>query len=130
LDPILTSMRVGVAPLRFGAGIKGKVTVTIGAGIPCVCTGIAAEGMHLQDGVHTLIADNAQAFADAVVKVYTDAGLWARLSADGKALISREFSDTANRASFVAALHHAGVLPIAPTGSTSSAPHPEALREL
>ena len=112
LDPILTSMRLGVAPLRFGAGIKHKVAVTIGAGIPCVCTGIAAEGMHLQDGVHTLIADTAETFADAVVRVYTDAELWARLSVDGKALVGREFSDTANRGSLVAVLNDARALPI------------------
>jgi GT2 family glycosyltransferase/glycosyltransferase involved in cell wall biosynthesis/SAM-dependent methyltransferase len=112
LNPILNSMRVGVAPLRFGAGIKGKVTMTVGAGIPCVCTGIASEGMHLQDGVHTLVADTAQDFSDAVVRAYTDAGLWARLSADGKALISREFSSAANRASFFVVLNDARALPI------------------
>jgi GT2 family glycosyltransferase len=112
LDPILSTMRVGVAPLRFGAGIKGKITMTMGAGIPCVCTSIAAEGMHLQNGVHALIADTAQDFADAVVRVYTDPGLWWCLSTDGKALICREFSDTANRASFFAALNDARALPI------------------
>jgi GT2 family glycosyltransferase/glycosyltransferase involved in cell wall biosynthesis len=112
LDPILSTMRMGVAPLRFGAGIKGKITMTMGAGIPCVCTGIAAEGMHLQNGVHTLIADTAQDFADAVVKLHTDPELWSRLSTDGKALIRREFSDTANRACFIAALNDAHALPI------------------
>jgi GT2 family glycosyltransferase/glycosyltransferase involved in cell wall biosynthesis len=112
LDPILTTMRVGVAPLRYGAGIKGKVTVTMGAGIPCVCTSIATEGMQIRDGVHTLVADTAEAFADAVVRVYTDPPLWGRLSADGKALISRGFSDSANRTSFFAALNAARALPI------------------
>jgi GT2 family glycosyltransferase/glycosyltransferase involved in cell wall biosynthesis len=112
LDPILSTMRVGVAPLRFGAGIKGKITMTLGAGIPCVCTGIAAEGMYLQDGVHTLIADDAQSFADAVVKIYTGAEFWTRLSTDGKALINRVFSDNANRSSFIATLNDSRALSI------------------
>src|SRR5262249_5031728 len=62
LDSILETMRVGVAPLLYGAGVKGKVAMTMGAGIPCVCTDIAAEGMRMQDRVHTLVANEPHAF--------------------------------------------------------------------
>ena len=60
LDPLLGMFRLGVAPLLFGAGIKGKVALTMGAGIPCVCTEIAAEGMGIENGIHTFIADEPQ----------------------------------------------------------------------
>ena len=112
LDSILETMRVGVAPLLYGAGIKGKVAMTMGAGIPCVCTDIAAEGMDMQDDVHTMIANEAHAFADAVVKLYCDEALWNRLSQNGQRLIAGMFSEAANRSSLLAVLNAADVLPV------------------
>lgn len=112
LEPALQTLRVGVAPLLFGAGIKGKVGMTLGAGIPCVCTPIAAEGMGIVDGVHSLIASDARSFADAVVIAYTDAGLWHRLSTNGQALVRRHFSDEANRSSLLRLLDDAEALPL------------------
>jgi glycosyltransferase involved in cell wall biosynthesis len=112
LNPILESMRLGVAPLRYGAGIKGKVAVTMGAGVPCVCTSIAVEGMGIVDGAHARVADDPRSFADAVVSLYTDETLWMRLSSNGRALVQDQFSDPANRAAFLAALNDARALPI------------------
>jgi GT2 family glycosyltransferase/FMN phosphatase YigB (HAD superfamily)/glycosyltransferase involved in cell wall biosynthesis len=110
LDPLLGMFRLGVAPLRYGAGIKGKVATTMGAGIPCVCTGIAAEGMGIEDGVHALVADEPEKFAEAIVSLYTDAALWARLSQTGQALVREQFGDEANRAALIRVLDNAGVL--------------------
>jgi hypothetical protein len=112
LDSILETMRVGVAPLLYGAGIKGKVAMTMGAGIPCVCTDIAAEGMYMQDHVHTIVANETHAFADAVVTLYSDEALWNRLSQNGQRLITRKFSEAANRSSLLAVLNAADVLPV------------------
>jgi GT2 family glycosyltransferase/glycosyltransferase involved in cell wall biosynthesis len=112
LQPLMSTMRVGVAPLLFGAGIKGKVAVTMGAGIPCVCTGIASEGMHLGDHVHTLIADEPHAFADAVLTLYRDEALWNRLSQNGQQLVMRRFGEGANRSSLLGVLDVARVLPV------------------
>src|SRR5262249_19768823 len=106
------TMRVGVAPLLFGAGIRGKVAMTMGAGIPCVCTDIASEGMHLRDHVHTLIANEPHACADAVVTLYRDEPLWNRLSHTGQQLTTRTFGEAANRSSLLAVLNGARVLPI------------------
>jgi GT2 family glycosyltransferase/glycosyltransferase involved in cell wall biosynthesis len=112
LDSVLKTMRVGVAPLLYGAGIKGKVAMTMGAGIPCVCTDIAAEGMYMQDHLHTMIANEAHTFTDAVVKLYSDEAFWNRLSQNGKRLITGMFSEAANRSSLLAVLNAADVLPI------------------
>ena len=97
LAPAMDSMRLAVAPLRYGAGVKGKVNLSMAHGQPVVATACAVEGMHLQDGVDVLVADEAQAFADAVVRLYEDEALWTRLSASGLDNVTRHFSLDAAR---------------------------------
>jgi len=85
LNPMLDKMRVSVAPLRYGAGIKGKIGTAMAAGLPVVATSLAAEGMSLEHEENILIADSAEAFANAVVRLYEDESLWNKLSRDGLA---------------------------------------------
>ena len=92
IDPYFRGCRVSVAPLRYGAGVKGKVNLAMGYGLPVVATTPATEGMHLVDGEDVLVADDAPAFADAVRRVYDDRALWERLSAGGRANVARHFS--------------------------------------
>src|SRR3546814_1900450 len=75
--------RVAVAPLRYGAGVKGKVNLSMAHGQPVVSTPCAVEGMHLRDGHDVLVADDAAAFADAVVRLHEDEALWTTLSRNG-----------------------------------------------
>lgn len=93
--PFLDAARVSVAPLRYGAGMKGKVGEALGRGIPVVTTSIGAEGMGLVDGEHVLVADAPQAFAEQVLRLYRDAELWERLSAAGRALLDRRYGPEA-----------------------------------
>ena len=72
--------RVFVAPLRFGAGIKGKVGHALSYGLPVVATGIAAEGFGFESGRDCLIANAANGFADAVWRLYSDEKLWTTIS--------------------------------------------------
>jgi GT2 family glycosyltransferase/glycosyltransferase involved in cell wall biosynthesis len=97
LGPDLASCRISVAPIRVGAGVKGKVNLSLAHGLPCVMTTVAAEGMHLTDGVDAMIADEPQQFADAITRVYTDRQLWCTLSAGGIRNIERYFSFAAAR---------------------------------
>jgi len=127
LESILSSYRLTVAPLRYGAGIKGKLAMTMGAGIPCVCTSIAAEGMHIESGVHGEVADDAQEFADAVVRLYSDPDLWAKLSANGRTLIAENFSSDANRASLLSLLNEARALSLSMFTDYCKARPPRAL---
>lgn len=112
LEPVLQGYRVGVAPLLFGAGIKGKVAMTLGAGIPCVGTRIAAEGMGIQSGVHSIIEDEPDKFAAAVVALYQDEALWQRLSRNGQALVEERFGEVANRSALLRVLNDARGLPL------------------
>lgn len=72
--------RVFVAPLRFGAGIKGKIGQALSFALPCVITDIAAEGFGLESERDCLIANDAQAFATAMLRLLSDRGLWERIS--------------------------------------------------
>ncbi len=74
--PIFDNARVSVAPLRFGAGVKGKVNQSMSFGVPTIVTSIAAEGMYLTDELDAMIADVPERFADAVVRLWTSSELW------------------------------------------------------
>jgi len=93
--PWMDGARVGVAPLRYGAGVKGKVNLSMAHGQPVVATSCAVEGMHLHDGVDVAVADDAAAFADAVVALYQDRERWDRQARAGLENILRHFSPDA-----------------------------------
>jgi glycosyltransferase involved in cell wall biosynthesis len=92
LDPLLDAARISIAPLRYGAGVKGKVNQAMACGLPVVATSAAAEGMNVHDGADLLIADSAEAFADAVIRLYNDEILWNHLVEGGKRSIEANFS--------------------------------------
>jgi glycosyltransferase involved in cell wall biosynthesis len=95
--PYLDAARVSVAPLRFGAGMKGKVGEALAAGLPVVTTPIGAEGMGLEDGVHVLIADTAADLAASIIRLHSDAELWSRLSEGGRMVVERRYGVDAAR---------------------------------
>ncbi len=90
--PYLASAWVSVAPLRFGAGMKGKVGEALAAGLPVVTTGFGAQGYMLNNGRSALIVDSSQGFADAVIALLGDAALRKRLGCQGKEIIRGHFS--------------------------------------
>ena len=92
LDPYMDGVRVAVAPLRFGAGVKGKVNLSMAHGQPVVATPCAVEGMHLRDGVDVSVAADAEAFATAVVALYGDRARWERQARAGLENVARHFS--------------------------------------
>ena len=97
IAPYMDGARISLAPLRYGAGVKGKVNLSMAHGQPVVATTCAVEGMHLRAGVDVLVADDAQGFADAVVRLYGDEGLWNTLSGNGLDNVARHFSLDAGR---------------------------------
>jgi O-antigen biosynthesis protein len=95
LQPLLDGSRLMLAPLRYGAGMKGKVTQCLAAGLPVVTTSIGAEGLLSQGGEDEpneqealLIADAPRDLAAHAVRLYSDSDLWRRLSSSGQELIS------------------------------------------
>jgi len=99
VTPYLNGCRVSIAPLRYGAGVKGKVNSAMSHGLPVVATSTSVEGMHLKNEEDVLVADDPVAFADAIVRAYRDETLWRRLSDGGVDNIRRHFSrDVARKA--------------------------------
>jgi GT2 family glycosyltransferase/SAM-dependent methyltransferase len=92
LQPLLDGARLMVAPLRYGAGMKGKVTQSLGAGLPVVTTPTGAEGLGAEDGAELLIGCEAAQLAEQVVRACTDDELWRRLSARGQDVVRRTAS--------------------------------------
>jgi len=92
LDPWLRGALASMAPLRFGAGVKGKINMSMSYGLPVIGTTTAVEGMHLSDGVDVLVADDANAFADAYARLRRDEALWSSLSRHGLHNVQEHFS--------------------------------------
>jgi GT2 family glycosyltransferase/glycosyltransferase involved in cell wall biosynthesis len=90
--PFFTGCRLSIAPLRYGAGVKGKVNLAMSYGLPVVATPAAVEGMYLVPGEDVMVAADAEQFASAIERVYCDEDLWRRLSAAGLENIRRHFS--------------------------------------
>lgn len=95
---VLEKARVQLAPLQFGAGIKGKLAESMSTGTPSVTTGIGAEGMHGEFAWNGAIADNASDFAAAAVSLYSDKALWDEARQRGVALINKRYSKQVHHA--------------------------------
>ena len=83
LRQIMDRCRLSVVPLRYGAGTKGKLAMSLAYGLPAVTTSIGAEGMGLVKGEAVHIADDPADFARCVVELYRDANGWAHMSQAG-----------------------------------------------
>lgn len=92
LAPWLDGCLASLAPLRFGAGVKGKINMSMSYGMPVIATTMAVEGMHLTDGDDVLIADEPQAFAQAFLRLQRDPSIWQRISEHGIENIRKHFS--------------------------------------
>ncbi|MFM7885023.1 MAG: glycosyltransferase [Microcystis panniformis] len=89
VEPYFQKSRIFVAPLRFGAGMKGKIGQSLSLGLPTITTRIGAEGMGLIDHQDVLIADTAEEFAQAVIELYDNRELWQKLADNSLETIKR-----------------------------------------
>ena len=98
ITPYLDGCRLAVAPLRYGAGVKGKVNMSMSYGQPVIGTTVAVEGMHLRLGEDVLVGDQPEQMAEAIVRAYRDEALWNQLSQNGLINVERHFGFAAARA--------------------------------
>jgi glycosyltransferase involved in cell wall biosynthesis len=80
IEPYLERARVAVVPLRYGAGVKGKVVQSMMAYTPVVTTPVGAEGLELTQGEHALIGSDASDIAAGMTRLLTDDALWERVA--------------------------------------------------
>ncbi len=92
LRALLQKTKVFVAPLRYGAGVKGKIGQAIEFGLPVVSTSIGAEGMRLVDGKSCMVADSEKGFAKAVVELYNDKNAWDTVQHNARKTLTVNFS--------------------------------------
>lgn len=103
---LLKRARVNLAPLRFGAGIKGKISDGWACGTPCVTTRIGIEGMLPPKLIAEadFIADDESHFASQAVKLHEDAAAWKRASNLGERALLDFFSAEKNEAELLQAI--------------------------
>ena len=90
-------VRLSVAPLRFGAGVKGKVNQSMAFGVPVIATSVAVEGMDLRDHLNVLVADEPENFAAALLELYQSQDLWEKISVNSVAKVRQSYSVDAAR---------------------------------
>ena len=95
LDSVFDTVRLTLAPLQFGAGLKGKVMASLAAGVPCVCSPMAAEGMDLPPRMQDLVAADTEAMVRTILRLHNDAAYNARLAKRCSAFAARAFSEPA-----------------------------------
>ncbi len=92
IEQLFNDIRISIAPLRYGAGVKGKINSSMSFGVPMVVSPIAAEGMNLEHEKDILIAEQPEDVASEILRLYSDQDLWKKLSDAGKHNIDEHFS--------------------------------------
>lgn len=91
LTPYMEKAAVMVVPVRAGGGMRVRILEALARGMPVVTTTIGLEGIAARDGEEVLVADSAEGFAQAVVKLLVDQSLQARLAHQGRVLAESRY---------------------------------------
>ena len=91
LERVMKKTKVCLAPLRFGAGIKGKLIDAMQFGVPSVTTDIGAESMHGEFPWNGIIANQPHKFAEAAVELYTNEIKWQQAVENGAQILNNFF---------------------------------------
>jgi len=94
LQNLYDTCRIMIAPLRYGAGVKGKIVEAMYNGLPVVTTSIGAEGIEQADQLF-IIADTAEEYAKAVIDIYSDMDRLVQRSKQYREYIQKNFSTEA-----------------------------------
>lgn len=88
VQEIVENTKVVLAPLRFGAGIKGKLTEAMICGTPSVTTKIGSEGMHQNLPWNGFVSDDFSEFVEKAVLLYSDKNVWKTAQKNGVNIIN------------------------------------------
>ena len=92
IKPILGASAISIAPLRYGGGIKGKICEAMAYGLPVVTTSVGTEGMALSPGENVLVGDTAEEFANAVVRLIRERGMYESVRTAAWAFVNDHYS--------------------------------------
>ena len=92
LPDYFNSAKVFLAPLRYGAGFKGKIARAMAFGLPVVTTSIGAEGIGLINRENGMITDDSEEFAKKVIELHKNRDIWDKISKNSLDYVSKNFS--------------------------------------
>jgi len=116
LGSVFDRVRLSLAPLRYGAGVKGKVLESLAAGVPCIMTPVGAEGLELSATLQALVSEDPSRLAALICRLHDDEAAHRDAAAAGLLLIREHH----NEAAVISALQ-AAIEGRAPPASQSSA---------
>jgi glycosyltransferase involved in cell wall biosynthesis len=91
-NEVVQNARIVLAPLRFGAGIKGKLIEAMQCGTPSITTAIGAESMQGNLPWNGYVTDDIHEYTNAAVQLYQDENLWHKAQENGIAIINQRYS--------------------------------------
>lgn len=92
VEEVFSKTKVLLAPIPFGAGIKGKLLESMRYGLPNITSFIGAEGMNGNMEWNGFIADNDEDFVEKAAELYTDENLWYKVQQAGYQLLEKRFN--------------------------------------
>jgi len=102
--PLYAQSRLSVSPLRYGAGVKGKIIASLQEGVPVITTPIGNEGLALVHGAEAWVAETAAGIAEGIIALYSDPVRCAAMAQAAGAVLRRNFSEDAARAALMTVL--------------------------
>jgi len=87
VSPYFLNSRIFLAPLRYGAGIKGKIGQSLEFGLPLVTTSIGAEGFNFKENRNSIVGNTSQEIVDNILLLYKNKEVWEKISSDSKKVI-------------------------------------------
>ena len=106
VNDVMQKARVCLAPIRFGAGLKGKLIDAMQNGTPCVTTPIGSEGLFGSFEANGFVEDNPKDFADKAVQLFEEESAWKEKQKIGFQIINERFSKEIHQSNFLKRLNH------------------------
>ena len=106
VEEVFKNSRILLAPIPFGAGIKGKLLDAMQYGLPSITSTIGAEGMHGNLPWNGFVEDDLQEFVEKSVALYSDENLWKNAQNNANEILEKRFSKALFKEEFVEKINH------------------------
>ncbi|GAA4769912.1 glycosyltransferase family 4 protein [Flavobacterium hankyongi] len=103
---VIENARVLLAPLRFGAGIKGKLLEAMQVGTPSITTQVGAEGITSQEEWNGFVQDNFAEFSEKAIRLYSDEKTWNEMQQKSMGILFKRFNKKDYESNFKLKIEH------------------------